>query len=163
MSSESEYSACSDKGEVEIGSEDSMDDLNSEDDYYVDDETGDHVTADQIRNKDKEAFDELHRILYGPNFAEDAVVVHRKPKAAKTEKGSRKKRPAHDSGSDTEELSDVEKPKKAKKARISKEKHTHTKSREKSVAAVKAPSRSTSRAKKVVSRSKETIKGDLLL
>ena len=67
MSSESECSAFSgdEKGDVDIGSEDSASGVDSEDDYYLDEETGAHVSADQILDKDKEAFEELHRLLYG--------------------------------------------------------------------------------------------------
>jgi hypothetical protein len=107
MSSESEYSACSDddgksKGvkerrvaherEVDLGSDDSMDDMNSDEDYYVDDETGAHMTADQLVSKEKEAFEELHRLLYGDGHSRGMFSSRMKP--VRDSDSGRKKRPA---------------------------------------------------------------------
>jgi hypothetical protein len=133
-----------------------MDDLNSDEDYYIDDETGKHMTTEEIIDKDKEAFEELHRLLYGNGTSRGMF-------SSRLGAGSKKKRPAHDSGSDTE---DEEPPRKAKKARPAEKKKeeaappkkSRTKSREKKK--VTSPSRTVSRAKKAASRSKEPTRDD---
>ncbi|MDR3540980.1 MAG: hypothetical protein P4L69_08490 [Desulfosporosinus sp.] len=86
MSSDEESPYSSDDV-IDLGSEDSTDeDYNSEEDYYIDDETGERVSPDEIRDKDKEAFEMLHSIIYGSGNQD-----------------SRRKRFAHDLGLDEEE------------------------------------------------------------
>ena len=81
--------------EVDIGSEDSDDDYDSAEDFYMDEDTGQKVTEKQVRESDKEAFEMLHRLLYGGR----PLPVPEKAKPAS------KKRSARDSGSDTESYS----------------------------------------------------------
>lgn len=140
--SEEERSAYSEEeDDVDIGTEDSEDDPGSDEDYYIDEESGKHVRESDLWNgKERKAFEELHRLLYGGDGGFSSS------RFARGDTGSKSKRPAPGSGSDAaSSTSEVEE----EEEKPTKKKQRHS------------PSRSSKKAKKAsASRSKESSSSD---
>ena len=105
--SDTEDSCSSEKEEVDLGSEDTEDESSDEDeDVFTDEDTGKKVTLKEIHERDKEAFEMFHRILYGmyrPSIdygkEEEEEEVRGGVHSSKPEEKKKKKKPVRQMGS----------------------------------------------------------------
>lgn len=154
-----------DDQEIDIGSEDSEAEdaeYDSTEDYYTDEETGEKLNEGQIMSRDREAFEMLHRIIYGGrsqsmassapfggSFAKKKKAAPHQTKAKQTTNKKRSKRDLvsdseSDSSSSSEDSSSSGEEKEAspspskKKARSGKKKAPLVVARKQKVTASKA-------------------------